>query len=562
MSSITKISSAVLFFTFSLIASAGERVAAEGPISSKMAATEKEYERTPRTLLSKEYPDNFIACRAHEPAIVNQIVAAVIAEDVDVVLYFHGGLSSQEYVVTDLGPSLIKSVFSQTKVILDPGEDPEHVQRKLYPIFMNYDAGVWDWDKYSNETQKIAGSQKYKAFEASIKEKLSEEGEEYLAAEGQTSTSRTAAEIVYQFDRNKSLRAFSELSEDQQTQYFLDILQADDLPQQFMSENNTVQGELETLSKLYRDVDYEYSENNKVNALNGVYVLNSGIKKSLLSSSLAALRVLRIFARMALGNDHGLDATIAEEVFDGLHVSTLGEVHWEKVKRHAKQCFSEDSNGRNLVNKLITVQQGRNRKIHTWSHSAGSIPTAELIHYLGDAFDNKRVLNQVQMVAPAINQKDFSTLVLSHPKVFNHLQAYALTQKFERKDKLIWGLYPASLLYAVSSLAENTYYLDKMLLLDQHMQPKRRPYRYGLYRAATGEHSKDIWNYFLGATHGNADLYLYPQAADTVHVNCGPPNAKCGPSHEGTKLPWLSTDLTRHVLERFQVIDAQNLTFP
>lgn len=553
VATLVKFICAALLATFVSTAIAAEKELRKRPITNEEIKLEKSLELLPRTLEAPPgLKDHFIACRAKETQNVDSIIAAVKNANTDVLLYFHGGLSNQKYMVEELGPWLMKSVFGQ-----------KTVKNKLYPIFVNYDAGVWDWDIFSIEAETILESTSYRRLRAQLRERLGLSDKQGREADELGATAEAAAKLIYALDSSKSLKSFDLSSEEEQIEYFVGLLRATELPDQFRNNNKSLQNELGQMAKYFQDVDNEYSIKNSVKSLNGTSELKFGFGRRALAAPTAALRVIRILARMALQNDHGLDATIAEEVFDGLKVSDLGQLHWNKVKRHAKQCFAEGSNGRNLIDQLVDLKNQRGRLIHTWSHSAGSIPTAELINYLGLATKHasKPLLDQVQMVAPAINQEDFNRLLGNRSNTFVHLTAYALTQKSERDDELIWGLYPASLLYAVSSLGEKTFYLDKMLILDQHMQPNRKPYKYWPYRKQTGEHPLDTWRYFSGDPANNATLYLYPQKADTLHVECTRANKKCGPSHEGTKLPWLSTDLARRILVRLNVTDANQLIF-
>lgn len=106
------------------------------------------------------------------------------------------------------------------------------------------------------------------------------------------------------------------------------------------------------------------------------------------------------------------------------------------------------------------------------------------------------------MLVPEVNQAAFKELVIPYKDVFSHLYAYALAEQHEKEDKVLSDqLYGTSLLYAVSFIAENRPYLDKRLLIDQHMKAIFS-YNNKIFQLTTYEKPKSVWEF-----HGASLVY-------------------------------------------------------
>ncbi|KGJ94011.1 hypothetical protein [Colwellia psychrerythraea] len=509
---------------------------------------------TPKNLKSKEFPDHFLGCRmaindrsVEDKTRVAKIISNIENSEQDVVLYFHGGLSGQDYMINVLGKNLMKSMF-----------ELPNVKRQLYPIFLSYDAhpkdtlpdiiGEKGWDEFTDETSKLLKDTLYKDLEIEFKSAFGFKGledEEIEALENEWAYK--SFNMVYSASGQheiKSLTSQYKLTEKQRV-YFEDILTAKKIPSDIKlpSKNAMTPSSIDRLADKLNELTSEKSLEKRT------YNNKAIVQKSTLSK----LRVLRILARFALKVDHGFVATIQEEVLDELKIGKLGKAHWDRVKDHAKQCFSDGRLGLYLIEELIKLQDKRSFKINTLSHSAGSIPTAELINYLGDRTES--TLNAVVMLVPAVNQEVFTDFVLPNTHVYKKLELYSLTKKMERKDK-VWksALYSSSLLYAVSSLAERSPALDNMLLIEQHMLPDAFPYRLKPYQCVVGEKPKDLW-LAINPDKPDSEFITYP-------FNGKPEPQKEAASHEGTKYPWLSDDLARRYLITFGVKNTDDLVFP
>ncbi len=481
-----------------------------------------------KTIPAPKYADHLVACRPNpvEKDKVNSVLKAALDSKKDIVLYFHGGLSSQKYMNTDLGPGLMESIFGH-----------KQISQKVHPIFMNYDAGPEQhFQEFYDKVTKTLKNHAYEAIEKRIKEKLGYEEKAGFVGTDTTALRVSAAYAIESFknDNQKLLTKSKGIDKkflEDNHKYYIGLLEAKDLPSEFKQTNKSLVSELDDLASNLLKLDQLHNDKSNL------------MKIDALKGNRTALGIIRILARFALDTDHGFLATIQEEVLDAIKVSNVGALHWNMVKRHAKQCFAEGSNGRAIVDDLIKNKV----KINTISHSAGSLPTAELINYISKNKPDFKLSNVVMLV-PALNHKIFEEYVVNNKegngkhKAFDNLYAYSLSEEFEKKDKVFrsW-LYSSSLLYAVSSLGEEEITLDQMLLINQHLRSNRKPYNYSLYLDLACEEPEETWKY-LNVNAGN--LIYYP--LNTANR----PDPDVAATHEYTKYPWESWDLANDYVEK------------
>ena len=128
-----------------------------------------------------------------------------------------------------------------------------------------------------------------------------------------------------------------------------------------------------------------------------------------------------------------------------------------------------------------------------------------------------------------------------------------LQKKMERQDSVgPHALYSASLLYGVSALGEKDKMLDKMLLIDQHMRFDRSPYKFDRYLCSVCEAPKVTWRFFNKNDKAKNIPYPFDNGGEIQ------PGAA---THGGTKLPWVSPDLARRILEGYGIKNACKLEF-
>ena len=534
------------------------------PIDVSFKPVTSATERNVETLTSEKYPDHFLACRADATVAdnrqrVDSIIEKLKHNKKDVILYFHGGLSGQEYMVNKLGPWLMESMFDQ-----------KAVTEKLYPIFVNYDASPLDiffkadesqqkhsyWNHFKTENEVMLNSEGYKHLESQFKQALGfavQTTDKEIEANNPMWRAKAAnIALGLQRSHNKKMPTNYFLS-DAERDYLLSILDERREQDDFFGPNKT--STFDSNHTVIQDLAAPLKQLQEEHKIRQVSAFIGNDNAKVLETKIIShnWRVLRILARFALGLDHGFFATIQEETLQQLHIGKLGKLHWNGVKKHSKQCFTDNSVGQYLIDSLLALKDNNGLKINTLSHSAGSIPTAQLIDYVGNKDEGQ--LDSIVMLVPAVNQLTFETLISKHESAYEELTIFSLTQKKEKEDKVGSDLlYSSSLLYAVSSLAETSPALDTLLLLDQHIEPTRAIYSNKTYQCIVDEKPKNVWDLFDSANK-KYRFNVYPFKASTEPH----PDAA---THEGTKYPWQSSDLAKKYLEIFKVDDVERLTFP
>ena len=457
-----------------------------------------------------DYANHFVSCRSTKLADVDGVLDKV-KRSKGVVLYFHGGLSSDTYMKTKLGPWLMKSIFREENL------------NGLYPIFVDYDAGVFD-------SAKLADFLKQGLTQSIIRRiagRLDEQAEKGAAAKAapQDKYLLAAQEILRSADRTKGLtdEDYEDLLIDEGSQARVGAMLAKSDPE---------------LAKAARELEQLATEGQK------------GAER--LSVTGGIMAIVKTLARFATRTNHQVMPTIEEEILRwveiyGVGPGTFAQHHWDTVYERSASCWQPGRSGKYLVDNLLAVE--RDKKAHgeafsisTLSHSAGSIPVAYLVNYLAKTPGAK--LDNVVMIAPAINQGLFAAKLIPNASRIGHLKLFVLDLAREQNDSLVGGLYPASLLYFVSGVAETKGFGDRMLLIQQHLNQDREPYSSARYQRILkdrlGEDPNKIWNFFAA----NAGTVVYYDSGIAE-----PDHEAAGPSHECTKFPWATRDLGRAVLK-------------
>lgn len=459
-----------------------------------------------------EAPDrsHHLTCRADDAAHVQSLVTEATKRK-GAILYLHGGLSSPAYMEKTLGPWLMQSLFAAPEL------------KDHFPVFVNYNAGLFEWENILEQLRDFAVSEAGRRAVARFAERFpdAESTDKAVQARAQDIARATLLGVMEQ----SGFKAYAE-SEDPD-EYFDRIL-ADDVLAEQVSQSLQEQ-------KAFQDIEEDLRQ----------YAREKHAEKGTDAKALddkswkVGIAVTRAFARIAIGSNHQIIPTFIEEALAmldayGIPIRSLAVKHWEIVDEHAIECFAAGSPGRALVDGLLAHRK-RNPsfEIHTISHSAGSIPTARLIAYLAE---RDATLDTVHMIVPALNQQLFRKVLPKHRAVADTVRYYVLAEDSEANDRLGYKaitVYPASLLYFVSGTAEKTWYNDKMLLLDQHLQSNRNPYKRRPYRWLTRERPQEIWHYFKDLP---GELLLYP--GDLNEPDARP--YKTPDTHECTKYPWVS----------------------
>jgi len=468
-------------------------------------------------LVNKEH---FVACLDSNKQDVDRVLRRAAEAD-GVILYFHGGLSAREYVEDDLGPWLLKSIFQDQNLSL-----PEN--KNIYPIFVNYDAGI----DLKTLKQFIIGLG-VDAVSEKVQERLEQEINKASFPKSVIKSQNYALASRILLSDDKALLVDNQEMDEK----FSRILKDDDKQSEIAL----------TLAK--DPILFEAASQAK-------YIIQiEASKKGIPNNKILTVPnpmniVVRSLIRFAIKTNHQFEPTIIEEVLRELKLLDLdpagfAQSHWKKVYNNGKSCWEDNRNGRYLIDGLLAIQEEKesnNKKytINTLSHSAGSIPVGFLVNHM--AYETEQQLDNIVMLVPAISQTAFRKTFILNKHVYKNLYNFVLDLDAEENDKLLWGAYPASLLYFVSGVAEQKGFGDKMLLLEQHLAKDRAPYKYSWYQWIFGECPETVWKFF---DENPSSRIYYAREFTTNDRDADAASHKC------TKLPWVSRDLAKRVLHIF-----------
>jgi hypothetical protein len=429
------------------------------------------------------------------------------------ILYFHGGLSGKDYMENELGPALEQSLFSES-----------HIQQDYFPIFIDYEVDPTDWKNFISNMSKWAesagGKDAIGKFTAKVIPAITSNA---LIPEQPSTRARTFLKAAIANKGDSGAQGLmASPSEDEE---IVKILQSNERAKEV--------GDFVVAQEGFQDVQDALQQSSNYRS--------QDLKVESFIAPEYGIAIARALARIALGSNHEIEPTFIEEALPLIFsVNKFATAHWALVKTHSKKCFSDGAPGRKLIDGLIALSQPSKRfEIHTISHSAGSIPTGELAKSLAG---RDAQLDSSYLIVPAIKQTDFAALYLdsknAHPGI-GKLRMAVLNLDAEQSDNLA-QVYHASLLYFVSGTAEDSWYNDKMLLIAQHLDQNRKPYRWPWYRKATKESPNRIWSYFN--VH-REELRYFPD-----DFKPAPTEYKKTASHECTKYPWVATSLAADII--------------
>ncbi|OBT04684.1 hypothetical protein A9267_17190 [Shewanella sp. UCD-FRSSP16_17] len=454
-----------------------------------------------------------------------------------VLFYFHGGLSGEDYMKDTLGPLLQESIFSSEAL------------NGYYPIFINYDAHPYkDGNLGKSFVELLEEAAKDTAFNQAglkFKSKMAADAAQKKSQKGldALSSDEAAAEVAKSYlnqvsSNLKNNNKFNSITVDSD-EYYYAILEDDFLAQK-------INDDLVKLDQDFREIEAELA-NSPITSLK-----NKDIQKGVIGFSTSVV-IAKSLARIALGTNHQIVPTFEEEAFraykiGGLSIQKVATAHWNTVKKNSQECFADGSAGDRLVNTLLKADI----PIHTISHSAGSIPTGHLLKKMKGKSEK---LASVNLIVPAISQEGFSDIYLKNLAGADNIYGYVLSRKQEEVDSIVWGIYPASLLYAVSGVAEGAWHNDKMLMIEQHMRPTSRVYGSWFHKMFTGDKPKPVWKFLAD---NSENWYYYP--SKQLPYSTDKPGKRS--SHECTKYPWVSPEVATSIIKNISGMTVENVSQP
>ncbi|MBW9069845.1 alpha/beta hydrolase [Agrobacterium pusense] len=207
---------------------------------------------------------------------------------------------------------------------------------------------------------------------------------------------------------------------------------------------------------------------------------------------------LRCFKRFRNGRDHGLHATIVEEVCREFYGDLIGAKVWGMMVQDAADHFASPGLGSALVDILKETPPAT---FVVTAHSAGSIWATHLLR----AMKANKMAPSVKLflLAPAVRTDVFAAMLDSAGDMITRCRMITMTDELERRDAVLGHdksyIYPSSLLYLVSGMFEEKEaqaYVDAPLLGMQRFTTSA-----GLAEAEV-DAAKRITSFFQQADHG------------------------------------------------------------
>jgi hypothetical protein len=179
----------------------------------------------------------------------------------------------------------------------------------------------------------------------------------------------------------------------------------------------------------------------------------------------AAVKVFgRAVWRFVYGRDHGVYATVVEEVLREYYFANLGAAVWGTMKRQTSETFADPGDGparagRYFLERLAPLLRGANApEFSVLGHSAGGIYACHLLRHLheqrGKSLPANFAAKHLLLMAPACSYSLFDEVCALDPLPFQSFRLFALKDELESGYWEVPVLYPRSLLYLVSGAFE------------------------------------------------------------------------------------------------------------
>jgi hypothetical protein len=161
----------------------------------------------------------------------------------------------------------------------------------------------------------------------------------------------------------------------------------------------------------------------------------------------------RCIVRFRSQRDHGLHATVVEEVCREFYGDKIGEKLWGWMVDDARLHFAAGGFGQLLL--PILAAHPPSRMVVT-AHSAGSIWASQMLLAMKESGATSQV--DLCLLAPAVRAELFSTTIADAGNLIRRCHMFTMDDALERRDAVLGHdngyVYPSSLLYLVSGLFE------------------------------------------------------------------------------------------------------------
>lgn len=177
----------------------------------------------------------------------------------------------------------------------------------------------------------------------------------------------------------------------------------------------------------------------------------------------------RVVRRHRQGRDHGLYATVVEEIFREFYVANIGTAVWGFMKTDTADTFANFGNqptrgGWFFIQELgKLLKEGHKLEVSVVGHSCGCVYASNLLKHLAWARSSDDhplpkdfKLKNLIFMAPACSFAEFDEALALHRQspLFENFRLFALNDKLESGYWEVPVVYPRSLLYLVSGAFE------------------------------------------------------------------------------------------------------------
>jgi hypothetical protein len=215
--------------------------------------------------------------------------------------------------------------------------------------------------------------------------------------------------------------------------------------------------------------------------------------------------LVKILTRYNDGRDHGLYATVVEEVLrecklGGSGINEWGKaLQWNRMKQDTLDAFGDGADlyaGTALLSRLATLIEADKgpKRITLIGHSTGAIYIANWLDK-AEKMLPANIRFDIVLLAPAISYETFDRTLTKHKHRIGQFRMFAMRDQLERDDQ-VWGddteldagkdwrrlVYPSSLLYLVSGILES-YSAEDGTLIDAPDMPLLGLERHYAFRA-------------------------------------------------------------------------------
>ena len=164
----------------------------------------------------------------------------------------------------------------------------------------------------------------------------------------------------------------------------------------------------------------------------------------------------RVISRRVRNRDHGLHATIIEELLRAFYMGSVGKLIWDAIKKDAADAFAQPGEtycGTCVLEALRdNIPVGARPRITLVGHSTGAIYIAKFLESAQSLVPGQKF--DVVFLAPASRFDLTAGMLREHGARINQFRLFAMTDANEKADRLVPVLYPHSLLYFVSGVVE------------------------------------------------------------------------------------------------------------